>query len=100
MSAKEVRTHTVTLTGCPQPPFDDELQKVKDICRAEKVEKTTAVHHVCSHCNKPWPTVSEMGLYERPASLSWYRRLVNGRQWSLDKYCCAATQEDCATSYN
>ena len=96
MPAKEVRTHTVTLTRCPWSPSDTELQMVKDIVGAEKVEKTTGVHHVCSHCHKPWPTVSEMGLYERPASLSWYSRLVNGMQWNLDDYCCAATRVDCA----
>ena len=94
MSAKEVVTHTVIISRCPRPPSDTELQLVKDICFAEKVEKTTDTHHVCPHCNKPWPTVSEMGMYERPASLAWYCRLVNG-VWPLDDYCCDATQIDC-----
>ena len=33
-------------------------------------------HDVCSHCGKQWPTISEMGLCKRSASLYWYKRMV------------------------
>jgi len=89
MPAKEKRTWAVTTH------FDNEADGTRAAAAPNAGKSTIGVDYVCSYCGEKWPIIHEMGLYERPASLKWYRTLVESPRYKLDGYCCEATKAEC-----
>jgi len=89
MPAKETRTWTVTTH------FDNEADAGRAALAPNADKPNAHAKYVCSHCGGHWPIISEMGLYKRPASLKWYRTLVESARYKLNGYCCDATKVEC-----